>query len=213
MTANDSTHRALKTFWGRLPLLTFLLLFVANAAEAEGVAAVATGQIAHDGRVYCQATRIAPNRIVTAAHCLYDLDRGVLLDTRRLRFVEPGQHVRRIATGAHDPNWRVARRQTAALVSRDLALLVLEPTIRDQREPVDAVENTPCPIGTTGSGVLALKCARARGMSGEGVVLAGRLVGVVSTGDARRSRTFAAQVTTEAIQALERRLTLAVAGL
>lgn len=191
-------------------MIAALAWAVATTALAqEGVPAIdPAGALAHGQTVYCRATRISPQRAITAAHCLYDVRRGALLDTRRLKFIGADGREVAVVAATHQPSWRLSRTQTAQLVASDIALLILAPQSRPR--PLAAVNprisDASCSPRAAASGVLELRCALSRGRSGEGVFRNGRLIGVVSTGHATQRRAYAASVDDRTVLELEARL-------
>lgn len=69
--------------------LTFVSLLFAsniNVAQTPKVVFNSLGLIAHDNKPIGTAFSVSPNRVVTAAHNLYNKINGQLIDTNTLRF-------------------------------------------------------------------------------------------------------------------------------
>jgi hypothetical protein len=69
-----------------------------TADDAAGWEAV--GRLDIDGKGFCTATLIAPDLVLTAAHCLFDRDTGAPVDPGRVQFLAGLRHGQALATRA-----------------------------------------------------------------------------------------------------------------
>lgn len=136
----------------------FALLAVEAAASDEGRfldaeaarAYAAVGRLNIAGRRFCSATLIAPDRVLTAAHCLYHPTTGRPAPMEELRFVA-GQHVeghaavRGVRRAAAHPDFRAGGTPTPTALATDVALLELD-------APVSAEEAAPIGLGAFPAG-------------------------------------------------------------
>lgn len=186
----------------RALLAALLLLPAALAAEAperrmieadEAAAFEGVGRLNIAGSRFCTATLVAPDVIVTAAHCLFHPLTGARVADSELRFVagyriRDRAALRRVTRTAIDPAYAFAERATYAGVAADLALGLLDRpvpaavapfvTAPIAEEPPLAIVSygqdrphapsieTPCGIVERTGGVLALDCAVTYGASG-----------------------------------------------
>ena len=176
-----------------------------EAADFQGV-----GRLNIAGSRFCTATLVAPDVIVTAAHCLFHPLTGARVADTELRFVA-GYRVReraalrRVARTVVDPAYAFEARATYAGVGADLAVGRLDRPVQEAVAPFAAgafaegplaivsygqdrphapsIEE-PCGIVEDSGPVLALDCAVTYGASGsplfQGAAGDRRLVGVVS---------------------------------
>ncbi len=134
----------------RIVILVILACWTAIAAQAQGTELVtldnrqdsegweAVGRLDIRGKGFCTAALIRDRLILTAAHCLYDVD-GTLLDSDRFAFqagLRDGQAqatrsiVRAISHPEYDHTGEATR---AAEVAIDIAVLELDQPIRNTR--------------------------------------------------------------------------------
>lgn len=128
-------------------LFVFLLATSVSAQEAElrrldtgedGKAFSAVGRLEIDGRGFCTGTLIAPDKVLTAAHCLFDRSTGQPYDLSRIEFragwrngrAEAYRSVRR--TGVH-PDYAFGQDDLMTRSQSDLAILELHHPIRNPR--------------------------------------------------------------------------------
>lgn len=95
----------------------------------------AVGRLDIGGRSFCTATLIAPDRVLTAAHCLYDRASGARIEDGRITFLAGwrtgrAEAIRGIRRSVIEPEFRFAAGDTLARVATDLAVLQLDMPIR-----------------------------------------------------------------------------------
>lgn len=162
-----------------------------EAGEAAAFAGVGRLNIA--GSRFCTATLVAPDVIVTAAHCLFHPLTGARVGDGELRFVA-GYRVRdraalrRVARTVVDPAYAFGARATYAGVGADLALGRLDRPVPEavapfatgtfadgpplsivsygQDRPHAPSIEAPCGVVERSGPVLALDCAVTYGASG-----------------------------------------------
>lgn len=135
---------------GRLLIIGLL----AGPALAEPGIWDAVGRVDTGGDRFCTGVLIAPDRVLTAAHCLFDSKTGGPVAIERLSFLarwrdgkpSTGRGVQRVAT---HPRYGPAAIPGAEKVASDLALLELN-------EPISFAEIRPRGIATRAIGAEAL---------------------------------------------------------
>jgi V8-like Glu-specific endopeptidase len=188
-----------------LPALV-LLASAAGAQDAperrmleagEAAAFQAVGRLNIAGNRFCTATLIAPDLIVTAAHCLYHPLTGARVRDTELRFVAgyrlgETRALRRVTRTRIDPAFDFEARATYAGVGADLALGLLARPVPESLAPLatagfvagaapltivsyaqDRAQapsiEAPCTVVERSGPVLALDCAVTYGASGSPV--------------------------------------------
>ncbi|MCC6305722.1 MAG: trypsin-like serine protease [Rhodobacteraceae bacterium] len=167
----------------------------ALATGDDGRGWMAVGRLDIGGRGFCTGTLIAPDLVLTAAHCVHDRVTGALLPAAGMTFqaglrsgrAEAHRTVRRAVV---HPDYRPAAARDLDRVASDLALLELDQPIRlpsvrpfglgreprrgaavgvvsygEDREETPALQEE-CRVLGHQAGVLVLSCAVAFGSSG-----------------------------------------------
>jgi V8-like Glu-specific endopeptidase len=109
----------------------------ANAAPWEAV-----GRLDIDGKGFCTGTLIAPDLVLTAAHCLFDRDSGAAVDPSRIAFRAGFRHgrsaaEREVRRAVPHPAYRFNPRAGAGESARDIALIELMQPIQGTVAPFE----------------------------------------------------------------------------
>lgn len=182
------------------------------------------------GDGFCTAALIAPNRIVTAAHCLFSPRTGRARPLSSLRFVA-GHRLRKnqghagVRAARTHPDYRYERAPDTRAVAADIAVLTLDrrlrfagyalnPTLRRRNvvtvlsygrdRPEIASIQSGCPVRRRVGAAVELDCAVPKGASGAPVFADGGIAAVVSAmgADPAKERSWAAALEPELIKAL-----------
>ncbi|MCF2871023.1 trypsin-like serine protease [Octadecabacter sp. G9-8] len=115
---------------------TSALQELSTGNDARGWEAV--GRLDIDGKGFCTGALIAPDLVLTAAHCMYDKNGGDAVDTSRIQFLAGlrsgrPEASRSVRTAVIHPSYTHTGEATPAIVRYDVALLQLDRPIRSAR--------------------------------------------------------------------------------
>jgi len=127
--------------------ISLMILIVTSAAFAQdarlrrldtsdaGRAWDAVGRLDMGGTGFCTAALIAPDLVLTAAHCLYDKQSGARIDHNQIEFLAGWRNgraaaYRSIRRAVTHPDYVYSAQVSATRVRNDLALLELDHPIR-----------------------------------------------------------------------------------
>jgi V8-like Glu-specific endopeptidase len=131
----------------RIPLIIALLVGLAVPVGAEesrlisletsdaGQAWQAVGRLNLGARGFCTGALIAPDLVLTAAHCLYDKDTGARIDDRDIEFLAGWRNgraeaYRGVRISVAHPDYIYSGAESLDRVAYDLALIALDQPIR-----------------------------------------------------------------------------------
>lgn len=108
----------------------------------------AVGRLDIGGRGFCTGTLIAPDRVLTAAHCLFDRATGQRIDPAEIEFLAGWRNgrasaQRRIRRAVAHPDYVYEAAVSADRVRNDVALLELYHPIRNTRVTPLATDDRP----------------------------------------------------------------------
>lgn len=141
---------------GGLVLMMLLTMLAAGAGQAQGPEGLRTGveaagwegvgRLDIDGKGFCTGALIAPDLVLTAAHCLFDRADGARVDPSRIAFLAGLRNgravaVRTVRRALPHPAYRFDPEAGVAESRHDLALLELD-------RPVRPTEIAPFALGT-----------------------------------------------------------------
>lgn len=95
----------------------------------------AVGRLNLGARGFCTGALIAPDLVLTAAHCLYDKDTGARIDDRDIEFLAGWRNgraeaYRGVRTSVAHPDYIYSGAESLDRVAYDLALIALDQPIR-----------------------------------------------------------------------------------
>ncbi|AKS47268.1 V8-like Glu-specific endopeptidase [Octadecabacter temperatus] len=103
----------------------------------------AVGRLDIDGKGFCTGTLIAPDLVLTAAHCMYETNGGQAVDFNRISFLAGlrngrAEATRSVRNAVIHPSYDNRSDTTSEVVRYDVALLQLDQPIRNTRiEPFE----------------------------------------------------------------------------
>lgn len=149
-------------------LLILALLLWGGMSPAQGLFSMgsrqdgrqweAVGRLEIAGKAFCTGALIAPDVVVTAAHCLFDAETGARVGEDQIQFLAGWRNgraaaYRRVRRAITLPDYEYSAPSDARRVSRDLALLRLQHPIRNTT--VTPFETAPLPAAGDSVGVVS----------------------------------------------------------
>lgn len=183
--------------WGGVAPAQGLGLFQMNSLQ-DGRAWEAVGRLEIAGEAFCTGALIAPNLVLTAAHCLYDGKTGARVPTDQIQFLAGWRNgrasaYRYVRKAVHLPDYAYDAPAGADKVRNDVALLELQHAIRNTTVEPFVTDDKPatganvgvvsyahnrseapslqemCQVLSKQDGVLVMSCAVDFGSSGSPV--------------------------------------------
>ena len=132
-----------------LPLWAQGLSLFSMESRQDGRAWEAVGRLELGGRAFCTGALIAPDLVLTAAHCLYTPE-GRLLPPEDIQFLAGWRNgraaaYRRVRRAVPDPRYDYLGEQSAARVYHDVALIELQHPVRNTTIMPFLTDRTPRP--------------------------------------------------------------------
>lgn len=127
-------------------ILTAMIFATSAAADLTGLFSMrsmedgrkweAVGRLEISGSAFCTGALIAPNLVLTAAHCLYDPQTGARVPTDEIQFLAGWREgrasaYRYVRRAVHHPDYDYNAQSDSSKVRNDIALLELQHPIRN----------------------------------------------------------------------------------
>lgn len=124
----------------------------------------AVGRLDFDGRAFCTGALIAPDLVLTAAHCMFNPDTGQQYPVEKIQFLAGHRNGRanaqaRVALAIAHPEFSFAKHNGIGRATNDLAILRLQSPIR--KSLITPFETAPRPRKSTDVGVVSYARGRA----------------------------------------------------